>query len=239
MSKSLMSVISICSFLQISTYARAETFAQPESTTKTTSYVEHSEYPFLHADTKECEKVKRDNPLFNIKPTLSGGRFVGNYGKFKYSKTKMISGKTKIKNLADKDGNFLVFRIIRAPFDPNGVSQVKEGVSYSLSPSIAKHWGDDMLDRSGNKRYWLLIGENNLRQSIHPGQNNNLSLRLSKDSFVVTKNTGEVGLNEIKVEPHEQNIVAAIPGDQLDCLYSQIKDEFTATQLIKLLVNPN
>jgi hypothetical protein len=228
--------ILLCNFLQISVAATAETVAQPES--REATYLDRSEYLFLRANTKECKKVKRENPLFSIKPTVSGSRFIGSYSKFKYSKTKMISGKTKIESLADKAGNFLVFRIIRAPFNPEGVAQVREGVSYSLSPSIAKHWGDDMLDRSGGKRYWLLIGENNLRQSIHPGQNNNLNLRLSKDSFVVTKNTGEVGLNEVKIEPHDQNVIAAIPGDQLNCLYSQLRDKFTANELIKLLSPP-
>jgi hypothetical protein len=239
MDKSMILAILFCNFLQISVAATAETVAQPESTIRKATHLERSEYPFLAANRKECEKVNRENPLFSIKPTVSGSRFIGSYSKFKYSKTKMISEKTKIGSLADRAGNFLVFRVIGAPFNPAGVAQVREGVSYSLSPSIAKHWGDDMLDRSGGKRYWLLIGENNLGQSIHPGQNNNLNLRLSKNSFVVTKNTGEVGLNEIKIEPQDQNIIAAIPGDQLDCLYSQLRDEFTASELIKLLSDPD
>lgn len=193
---------------------------------------------FFKGKTKECSQLKTQNELFKQRPQLSGRNFAGAYRqKFKYSKSKMIPAETQISNIIDDDGNFLVFRVIRAPFDPKGVVTVKEGVSYSLSPSIAKHWGDHMLDRTGGKRYWLLIGENNLSQNIHPGQARNEHLRLSKDSRVVTPNTDEVGLNEIKIEPDEQNIVAAVSGEELSCLYSQLSGEFTAAELIRLLTH--
>ncbi len=140
-----------------------------------------------------------------------------------------------IQQLTDEQGNFLVFRVVKAPIESGPITYAPAGVSYSLSPAIAQEWGDEMIDKSGEKKYWLLIGEQNLyRDNVHPGQSNNRNLRMDMLSLVVTPGTNEVGLNEIKVDPNEQNIIIAIRGDQLECIFSRIGDPFLAKDFVNL-----
>ncbi len=174
--------------------------------------------------------------VFGLSPSVSGNKFVGGYtDEAKYSRDEMLPKEMAISQITDEQGNFLVFRVVKAPIKAGPVTYAPAGVSYSLSPAIAKEWGDGMVDQSGEKKYWLLIGEHNLqRDHIHPGQSNNQNLRMDMLSLVVTPETNEVGLNEIKVDPIEQNIILAIRGDQLECIFSKLGDPFSAKDLVDL-----